>query len=104
MISHRILNVFFEMLSSTYILYYILCKNGKFLQVKLVYNDHDPKIVAVVERWSLLRGHICYKSSKSDLKVVVVTGGRYSQVVGSSGLTVSIAGKQDVCKRASYVS
>ncbi len=34
--------------------------------VKLVYNDHrwDPKIVAVIDRWSLFRGHLCNKSSK----------------------------------------
>ncbi len=29
--------------------------------VKPVYNDH-PKIVAVVDRWSLFRGHLCSKS------------------------------------------
>ncbi len=31
--------------------------------VKPVYNDHprDPKIVAVVDRWSLFRGHLCQK-------------------------------------------
>ena len=42
--------------------------------VKLVYNDHprDPKIVAVVDRWSLFRGHLCNKSSEWDLKMVVV--------------------------------
>jgi hypothetical protein len=30
-----------------------------------VYNDHphDPKIVAVVDRWSLFGGHLCYKRS-----------------------------------------
>jgi len=29
--------------------------------VKLVYNDHprDPKIVAVMDRWSLFGGHLC---------------------------------------------
>jgi len=34
--------------------------------VKPVYNDHPwhPKIVAVVDRWSLLRGHLCGKSLK----------------------------------------
>ncbi len=41
--------------------------------VKLVYNDHpwDSKIVAVVDRWSLLRGHLFNKSSIWDLKIVV---------------------------------
>ncbi len=45
--------------------------------VKLVYNDHpcDPKIVAVVDTWSLFRGHLCSKGSKWDLKMVVVIGG-----------------------------
>ena len=39
------------------------------------YNDHpwDPKIVVVVDRWSLLRGHLCYKSSNKDLKMAAVT-------------------------------
>ncbi len=58
-------------------------------------NPRDPKIVAVVGRWSFLRGHLCYKSSKWDHKMVVVIdrwslfgGGRYSEVVVSLGLTV----------------
>ena len=62
-----------------------------------MYNDHprDPKIVAAVDRWSLFRGHLCYKRSKWDLKTVAVIdrwslfgGGRYSEVVVSTGLTV----------------
>ncbi len=42
--------------------------------VKPVYNDHarDPKIVAVVVRWSLFEGHLCYKRSHWDLKIVAV--------------------------------
>ncbi len=42
--------------------------------VKLVYNDHpwDLKIVAVVDRWLLFKGHLCNKSSKWDLKIAVV--------------------------------
>ena len=46
------------------------------INVKPVYNDHpwDPKIVAVVGRWSLFRGHICYKIQNWDLKMVVVEG------------------------------
>jgi hypothetical protein len=41
---------------------------------KPLYNDHpwDPKIVVVVDRWSLLKGHLCNKSSKCDLIMVVV--------------------------------
>jgi len=44
--------------------------------VKPVYNDRpwDHKIVAVVDRWSLFRGHFCSKSPKWDLKMVVVIG------------------------------
>jgi len=40
---------------------------------KLVYNDHpwDPKIVAVVDRWSLFIGNLCSKSPKWDHKMVV---------------------------------
>ncbi len=58
-----------------------------------MYNDHpwDPKKVAAVDRWSLFRGHLRNKSSKWDLKkVVVIDGGRYSEVVVSSGLTVAL--------------
>jgi hypothetical protein len=42
--------------------------------VKPVYNDHpwDPNIVAVVDRWSLYRGHLCNKSPNWDLKMLVV--------------------------------
>jgi len=37
-------------------------------------NDHprDPKIVAVVDRWSLFRGHLCYKMSNWNLNKVAV--------------------------------
>ncbi len=53
-----------------------------------MYNDHpwDLKIVAVVERWSLFSGHLCSKVLLWDIKML--TGGRYSEVVVSSGLTV----------------
>ena len=51
--------------------------------VKPVYND--PKIVAVVDRWSLFRGYLCKKNSKWDPKMGIVVarwslfgGGRYS--------------------------
>jgi hypothetical protein len=49
-------------------------KSAKINTVKPVYNDHprDPKIVAVVDRWSLLGGHLCYKRSNWDLKTVAV--------------------------------
>ncbi len=42
--------------------------------VNFVYNNHpwDPKIVAVVDRCSLFRGHLFNKSSQRDLKMVVV--------------------------------
>ena len=32
--------------------------------IKPVFNDHpwDPKIVAVVDSWSLFRGHLCNKT------------------------------------------
>jgi hypothetical protein len=43
--------------------------------VNLVYKDHswDLKIVAVDDRWSLFRGHLCNDSSNVDSKIVVVT-------------------------------
>ncbi len=31
-----------------------------------------PKKVAAVDRWSLFRGNLCYKSSKWDLKIAVL--------------------------------
>jgi len=39
-----------------------------------VYNDHprNQKIVAVVDRWLLIRGHLCYKRSNWDLKIVAI--------------------------------
>jgi hypothetical protein len=42
--------------------------------VKPECNDHrrDPKIAAVVDKFSLFRGHLCNKSSKWDHKMVVV--------------------------------
>ncbi len=42
--------------------------------VKPLYNDHpwDPKIVSVVDRCSLFRGHSCSKRSIWDLKIVAV--------------------------------
>ncbi len=59
--------------------------------VKPLYNDHpwDPKIVAVVEKWSFFKGHLRNKSYNLDLKIVVVVD-RWSHVnvVVSSGLTV----------------
>jgi len=38
------------------------------------FNDHpqDPKIVAIVDRWSLFKGHLCYERPNWDLKKVVV--------------------------------
>ena len=46
--------------------------------VKPAYNDHpwDPKIVAVVDRWSFSEVRLCYKSSTRDLKMVAVIGRR----------------------------
>jgi hypothetical protein len=46
----------------------------KEIQAKPIYNDPpwDPKIVAVVYRWSLFKGHLCNKSYKWDNKIVVV--------------------------------
>ena len=57
-----------------------LNNNRKNSTVKPVYNDHhwDPKIVAVVDRWSLFRDHLCNKSSEWGL---INGGGRYRQVV-----------------------
>jgi len=56
-----------------------------------IYNDYpwDPKRVAIVDSWSLLRCHLGYYGSNWDLKIVgslLFTSGRYSEVVVSSGL------------------
>ncbi len=42
--------------------------------IKLVCNDHprDPKIVAVIDRWSLFGGRLCLKRSNWNLKIVAV--------------------------------
>ncbi len=64
-------------------LHYLLLSETR-STVKPVYNDHpqDPKKVVVVDRWSLLRGHLCYKTSNWDLKMwPLLTCGRYSEVV-----------------------
>ena len=44
--------------------------NGNVNTVKPVNNDHprDPEIVAVVDRWSVFRGHLCNKNLKWDHK------------------------------------
>jgi hypothetical protein len=51
--------------------------------VKPVYNHHpeNTKIQAVVDKWSLFRGHLCYESTRWDLKMVAVMG-RLSLFVG----------------------
>ena len=50
------------------------CTWQKTYTVKPVYNDHpwDPKIVAVVDRWSLFRGHL----SNKKFKLGPLNGGR----------------------------
>ncbi len=42
--------------------------------VKPVYNDHlkDPKTVGAVDKRLSFRGHLCFKSSKWDLKIVAM--------------------------------
>ncbi len=47
--------------------------------VKPMYKDHtrNPKILAVVDRWSLIRGHLCFVSSRRDPEMMVAIGGGY---------------------------
>ena len=65
-----------------------------------MYNDHprDPKIVAVVDRWSLFRG--------SFMLYTLILGpknrDRYLQVVVSSGLTV-LFGKTIIGEKYSFI-
>ncbi len=42
--------------------------------IKPLYNDHarDPIIVAVVDKWSLFRGHLFNESSNWNYKMMVV--------------------------------
>ncbi len=46
------------------------------LTVKPVYNGHpwDPKIVAVVDRWSLFRGSLYYKNDNWAFLMVAFVG------------------------------
>ncbi len=54
-----------------------------------MYNDHpcDPQLVAVVDRWSLFRGHFI-KFIKVQNGAPLYTSCCYSEMVVSSGLTV----------------
>jgi len=54
-----------------------------------VNSDHpyDHKILAVVDRWSLFRGHL-YSKKLIKLNMVAQNGWRYRQVILRSGLTV----------------
>ncbi len=56
--------------------------------VKPEYNDHPrgPEFVTVVDRWSCSEVTLCYKNLILELQ----NGGRYRQVVVSSGLTISV--------------
>ena len=38
--------------------------------IQNMYNDHprDPKIAAVIDRWSLFRGYLCNRNSKREPK------------------------------------
>ena len=57
--------------------------------VKPVYNNYiwDPKIMVVLFRWSLFRGHLRNRNSEWDPKMVVVVS-RWSLFGGKSGFTV----------------
>ena len=55
---------------------------------------YEPKIVAVVDRWSLLRGHLCYKI-ELGLKIVAVINwwllfGGGHKLDGEKGLKLKI--------------
>ncbi len=63
----------------------------KMFALKLVYKDHQ--IVAIIDKWPLFRGHLYYKRSKWELKVLVyetgkVVGNRRWLMVIRWGLTV----------------
>ena len=53
---------------------YILYNYFRSTTIKDVYNDQtwDPKIVIIVDRWSLFRGHLRNKSLKQDFIIVFV--------------------------------
>ena len=53
---------------------YILYNYFRSTTIKDVYNDQtwDPKIVIIVDRWSLFRGHLRNKSLKYDFIIVFV--------------------------------
>ena len=56
-----------------------LAKINNYYTIKPVKNNHtcDPKIVAVVDMWSLFSGNLC----NSKFKAGFHAGGRYSEVV-----------------------
>jgi hypothetical protein len=62
--------------------------------IKIVYNDHncDPKIVAVVDRWSMFRGHLFIKVQNGTQNVghYMYTGSSYSELAVCSGLTIYV--------------
>jgi len=63
-------NIFVYLKKTIFSIFHFI-KNNDF---SMTPNDHpwDQKFVAVVDRRSLFRGHLCGESSKWDLKLVVV--------------------------------
>ncbi len=53
---------------------FVLSITNKSNTVKPVYNGHpwDPKIEAVVDRWPLFRGRLCYTICNQAFKMVAV--------------------------------
>jgi hypothetical protein len=62
-----------------FLLNYSICFKQNWSTANFVYNDHprNPKIVSVVDRWSLFRGSFMLQKLKAGLHHI----GRYRQVV-----------------------
>jgi hypothetical protein len=62
--------------------------------VNSVYSDHirDPKLVVVVDRWSLFGGRFMFYRLELRLRIVVALD-RYSEVVVSTSLTFVLIGE-----------
>ena len=60
--------------------------------VNPVYSDHprDPNIVAVVNRWSLIRGSLCYTHWNHNPNIVVVVNKWSLFIVGVVGSSLTV--------------
>jgi hypothetical protein len=63
-------------------------KSGRFRQVLMTFQTCFGWPLVVVDRWSLFRGRFSTIIVGRDLGWSLLTGGRYSEVVVNTGLTL----------------